>query len=171
MLDAIIESVKGQVINAVKDKTGLGPQEAEKTVPLAQDAISEGITSALAGGNLGGILDMVKGAGAGSSTGGGLLQNAVFQGIAGKFIHKLTGQLGLSEGMAQKVSGLVLPLVLSKLAGKTQEAGDTDAIDKGSLLDVLGLDPGDMLGNLAGNFLGGKKKDGGGGGGFGNLFN
>ena len=169
MLESIFDAVKGEIISTVQDKTGLGPQEAEKTVPLARDSVSEGITGALTGGNLGGLLDMVKGA-AGKKDNGGLLQNPVFQGIAAKFIHKLTGQLGLSEGVAQKVAGLVLPIVMSKLAGRTQAAGATEDIDKGSLFDVLGLDTGDILGNVAGSLLGGKGKNPKGGGGFGNLF-
>ncbi|WP_116106909.1 DUF937 domain-containing protein [Lewinella sp. IMCC34191] len=165
MLESIIDAVKSEVISTVKERTGLGPQEAEKTVPLAKDSISEGVTSALSGGNIGGILDMIKGAG-GTTNAGGLVENAVFQGIAAKFVHKLTGQLGLSEGVSQKVAGIVLPMILSKLAGKTREAGDTDDIDKGSLMDVLGMDAGAILGGL----LGGKDKKGGSGG-LGSLFN
>ena len=168
MLDSLLDAVKGEIISTVQEKTGLGKQEAEQTVPLARESVSEGITGALTGGNLGGLLDMVKGA-AGNSGGGGLLQNTVFQGIAAKFIHKLTGQLGLSESMAQKVAGLALPIIMSKLAGRTQAAGSTDDIDKGSLMDVLGLDAGGILGNVAGSLLGGKGQDKKGGG-FGDLF-
>ncbi len=159
MLESIIDAVKSEVISSVTEKTGLGAQEAEKTVPLAKDSLTEGITSAMSNGNLGGILDMIKGADGGAS-GGSLSQNGVFQGIAAKFIHKLTGQLGLSEGVSQKVAGIVLPMILGKLAGRTKSAGETDDIDKGSLLDVLGLDAGDVLGGL----LGGNKQQGGSGG-------
>ena len=166
MLESILDAVKGEIVSTVQNETGLGPREAEQTVPLARESVSEGITGALSGGNLGGILDMLKG----STGGGGLLQNAVFQGIAAKFIHKLTGQLGLSEGVAQKVANLALPIILGKLAGRTRAAGDTDEIDKGSLLDVLGLDAGDILGNVAGGLLGGKGQGTKGSGGFGNLF-
>ena len=163
MLESIIDTVKSEVIASVAKQTGLGPQEAEKTVPLAKDSITEGITGALTGGNLGGILDMLRGADAGSS-GGGLLQNAVFQKIAGQFVHKLTGQLGLSEEVSQKVAAIVLPIILGKIAGKTRQAGDTDDIDKGSLMDALGMNAGDVLGNLFGGNKGGKS------GGLGNLF-
>ena len=163
MLESIIDTVKSEVIASVAKQTGLGPQEAEQTVPLAKESITEGITGALTGGNLGGILDMLRGADS-ESSGGGLLQNAVFQTIAGQFVHKLTGQLGLSEGVSQKVATIVLPIILGKVAGKTREAGATDDIDKGSLMDVLGANAGDILGNL----FGGKK--GGSGGGLGNLF-
>lgn len=166
MLASILDAVKGEIVTTVERETGLGVREAEQTVPLARESVSEGLTGALRGGNLGGILDMLKGA----TADGGFLQNAVFQGIATKFIHKLTTQLGLSEGVAQKVATVALPLILSKLAGRTRAAGDTDEIDQGSLLDVLGLDPADILGNVAGSLLGGNRKGTTGGGGFGNLF-
>ena len=163
MLESIIDTVKSEVIASVTRQTGLEPQEAEQTVPLAKESVTEGLTGALTGGNLSGILDMLRGADK-EGTGGGLLQNPVFQTIAGKFVHKLTGQLGLPEGVAQKVATIALPIVLGKLAGKTRQTGDSDDIDKGSLLDVLGVNAGDVLGNL----FGGKK--GGTSGGFGNLF-
>ena len=163
MLESIIDTVKSEVIASVTKQTGLGPQEAEQTVPLAKESVTEGLTGALTGGNLSGILDMLRGADK-ESTGGGLLQNAVFQTIAGKFVHKLTAQLGLPEGVAQKVATIALPIVLGKLAGRTRQTGESDDIDKGSLLDVLGMDAGDVLGNLFGG-----KKDGKSGG-LGNLF-
>ncbi|CAH0999278.1 hypothetical protein LEM8419_00576 [Neolewinella maritima] len=171
MLDSLIDAAKGQLVATLTQKTGLQPAQAEQSVPLAKESITEGLTSAVSSGNIGSILDMVKGA-AGSSTGGGaaggLLQNAVYQSIAGNFISKLTGKLGIPASMAQTVSSYALPFIMSKLAGRAQEAGDTQEIDKGSLLSVLGLDAGGLLGK-AGDLLGGGKSDsdGGSGGGLG----
>ena len=168
MLESIIDAVKGQVVSSLTEQTGVGPKEAEQAVPLAKESITEGITSAISAGNIGGILDMVKSASSGSA-GGGLMENMVYRGIAGKLIAKLTSSLGLPQGMAQKVSTVALPIILSKLAGKTRQAGDTDEIDQGSLLDALGLDAGSLLSGLGG-LLGDKSKGGGGlAGGLGSL--
>ena len=163
MLDSLFDSVKGQLVSKLTEQTGLGAAQAEQAAPLAKESITEGITGAISGGNIGGILDMVKGA-TGSAT-GGVLQNAVYTTIAGNFVSKLTAKLGIPASMAQKVSSFALPFLLSKLGGKTQEAGDTDDIDEGSLLSTLGLDAGGVLGSL----LGGDKGDGKDGGGLGGM--
>ena len=122
-------------------------------------------TSAIAGGNVSGILDMLKGAvGGGSSAGGGLAgmaQNMVYKSIAGNFISKATSQLGLSEGVASSVSGLALPMIMEKIGGAAVAAGDTDEIDEGSVMSAMGLDAGGLMG---------KAKDLLGGSGLGNLF-
>lgn len=162
MLESILGAVKGQVTSALTEKTGLDAGQAEQTVPLAGDSISEGITGALSGGNIGGILDMVKSA-TGGSSGGGLAQNALYQGIAGNFIGKLTSKLGLGEGVASTVSSLALPMILNKLGGAAQAEGETDEIDQSSLLGALGMDAGGLLGK-AGDLLGGKSGGGGLGG-------
>ena len=171
MLDQLINNVKGQLIGKLTEQTGLGADQAEQAVPLAKASINEGLTSAVSSGNIGGILDMLRSASGGTEASGGtsgLLQNAVYQGIAGNFINKLTSKLGIPSSMAQTVSSYALPFIMSKLAGKTREAGDSNDIDKGSLLDALGLDAGGLLG-AAGGLLGGKDKneEGGSGGGLG----
>ena len=56
MLESIIDAVKGQVVSSLTEQTGVGPKEAEQAVPLAKESITEGITSAISAGNIGGIL-------------------------------------------------------------------------------------------------------------------
>ncbi len=163
MLDAIFNSVKGQVVSTIAEKTGLGAAQAEQTIPLAQSSVTEGLTSAVSGGNVDGILGMLRGA-TGGGGGGSLMQNALYQGIAGNFIGKLTGSLGLDSGIAGKISGIALPMIMSKIGGATQQAGDSDGIDASSLMGVLGMNAGGMLGG-ASKLLGGKGDDSDGGGG------
>lgn len=145
-------AVKGQVVSAIAEKTGLNVGQAEQTLPLAQESITEGITSAISGGNVDGILGMLTSAvgGTDSTGGGGLLQNMVYKGIAGNFISKVTGSLGLDEGIAGTLSSVALPMIMNKIGGATQAAGDTDGIDAGSMMSALGLDAGSLLGGLAG---------------------
>lgn len=172
MFDSILDAVKGQVISTIAEKTGIGADQAAQAVPLAGESITEGITGALTGGNVGGILDMLKGATGGG--GGGLLENVVYKGIAGNFISKATSSLGLSEGVAGTISSLALPMIMNKIGGAAQAEGDTDDIDEGSVMSALGLDAGSLLSGLTGGggvagalggLLGGNKdkKEGGGG--------
>ncbi|TXF87564.1 DUF937 domain-containing protein [Neolewinella aurantiaca] len=160
MLDSIMDAVKGQVVSAISEKTGLDMGQAEQTLPIAKESITEGIMGAVSGGNVDGILGMLSSAVGGSDTsdsaaGGGLLQNMVYKGIAGNFISNVTSKLGLSEGVAGTLSSVALPMIMNKIGGATQAAGDTDGIDAGSMMDALGLDAGSLLGNLTAGAEGG----------------
>lgn len=175
MLDSILGAVKGQVSSAIAEKTGLDLGQAEQAIPLAGESITEGITGALSGGNVDGILGMLKSA-TGGGDGGGLVQNMLYKGIAGNFINKATSALGINEGVASTISSLALPMIMNKIGSATQAHGDTDDIDQSSLMGALGLDAGSLLSGLAGGgaagdllgkaagMLGGdaKKEEGGG---------
>jgi len=149
MLDSIMDMAKGQLLSTITEKTGLDVGQAEQALPLAQESITEGITGAISGGNVDGILGMLTSA-VGGGGGGGLVENMVYKGIAGNFISKITSTLGVGEGMASTLSGVALPMIMSKIGGATQAAGDTDGIDQDSVMSALGLDAGSLLGGLAG---------------------
>ncbi|OAV44434.1 hypothetical protein A3850_007980 [Lewinella sp. 4G2] len=155
-------AVKGQIVSTISEKTGLDLGQAEQAIPLAQESVTEGLTSAVSGGNVDGILGMLTSAVGGG--GEGLLSNNVYKGIAGSFVSKLTSSLGLDSGIASTISSLALPMIMNKLGGATQAEGDSDGIDAGSLMSTLGLDAGSLLGN-AGKLLGGGGDSGGGIGG------
>lgn len=146
-----MDAVKGQVVSAIAEKTGLQLGQAEQAIPLAQESVTEGIMGAITGGNVDGILGMLSSAVGGGNAGGGLLQNMVYKGIAGNFISKITSSLGLSESVASTISSLALPMIMNKIGSATQAAGDTDGIDAGSMMSALGLDAGSLLGNLTGS--------------------
>ncbi|PHI19573.1 hypothetical protein CEQ90_11910 [Lewinellaceae bacterium SD302] len=160
MLDALLDGLKGQVTSTIAEKTGLDLGQAEKALPVAKDSIVDGVMGAVSGGNVGGVLDMLKGATGGGEGVSGLMQNMVYKSIAGNFINKATSALGIPESMATTVSSLALPMILNKIGGAAQEAGDTDEIDQGSVMSALGLDAGGLMG---------KAKDLLGGGGLGSL--
>lgn len=165
MLDSLMDGLKGQVIDTLKEKTGLDAGQAEQAVPLAKDSITEGLTSALSGGNISGILGMFSG----GDAGGGLMENMVYKGIAGNFINKITSALGIPESTAQTVSSFALPMIINKIKG--QASDDSGEVSQSGLMDTLGLDSGSLMDGLkgqAGDML--KDKLGGLGGGLGKMF-
>jgi len=74
----------------------------------------------------------------------------VYKGIAGNLVSKLTGSLGIDSGIAGTLSSVALPMIMNKIGGATQAAGDTDGIDAGSMMSALGIDSGSLLSGLAG---------------------
>lgn len=149
MLDAIMGAVKGQVVSAIAEKTGLASDQAEQALPLAQESITEGIMGAVSGGNVDGILGMLTSAVGGGGE-AGLSQNSIYQGIAGNFIGNITSKLGVSDGIAGTLSSVALPMIINKIGGATQAAGDSDGIDASSMMSALGMESGGILGSIAG---------------------
>ena len=99
MLDNILDGFKGQVVDTLKENTGLAASQAEQAMPLAKDSITSGLMGAVSGGNISGVLGMFSG-------GGDMMQNAVYSGIATNFISQLTAKLGIPDSMASTVSSV-----------------------------------------------------------------
>ena len=157
MLDSLISGLKDQAVGAIAGQTGIDAQQAQAALPLAQDSIKEGIMGAATSGNFGGITDMLKLAGGGGGGVAGLAKNAVYASIATKFLGKLTSSLGLGDGIAQKISGIALPMILGKLGSQVTKDGGS-AMDLGAITSMLGGGAAGAAGDVidkAGGMLGG----------------
>ena len=145
MLDKIMDMVGGDAISAMTEKAGISTDQAKGMLPLAGESLKEGLMSQVTGGNIDGLLGMFQ-----SVTGGGLENNGIFGSIKNMFMKKVMTSMGLPESVAGLVAGSGMGSIIGSLAGKMKEHGDTDDIDAGSLMGVLGGDSGGMLGNIAG---------------------
>lgn len=149
MLDQLIGGLKTQLLDGIQTKTGLGTEKAEATIPLAKESISEGLMGAVSQGNISDVVGMFSG-------GGNMIENTLYQSIGGSFISKMVSQLGLPEGIAQKVSSFALPMIM-KVIGK-KASNDKGEIDQSGLLNVLGGGEGGIKG-MAGDLLKNKAGD------------
>lgn len=153
MLDKIMDSIGGGVAEQIAGKAGISMDQAKGMLPFAQESLQEGLMEQVTGGNVSGLLGMFQGATGG---GGGLMSNGIFGGIKAMFMKKIMTNMGLPESVAGLAAGTGMSSMIGSLAGKMQEHGDTNDIDAGSLMGVLGVggDAGGMLGKAAG-MLGG----------------
>jgi hypothetical protein len=158
MLDKIMEQLGGGAAEQIAEKAGVSLDQAKGMLPFAQESLQDGLMSQVTGGNLSGLLAMFQGASAG---GGELMDNPIFASIKAMFLKKIMTNMGLPESVAGLAAGTGLSSLIGGLAGKMVSAGDTDDIDAGSLMSVLGVggDAGGMLGKAAG-MLGGLMGDG-----------
>lgn len=150
MIDKILEMVGGDAVKAMTSKAGISMDQAKEMLPLAGESLQEGLMSQVTGGNLDGVLGMFK-----SFDGGGLENNSLFGGIKNMFMKKIMTNMGLPDSIAGLVANSGLTNIIGSLTGMIKDDGDTNDIDAGSLMNVLGGDKG-MLGNIAGSLLGGK---------------
>jgi len=153
MLDKIMDSIGGGVAEQIAGKAGIPLDQATKMLPLAKESLTEGVMSQVTGGNVSGLLGMFKSATGG---GGGLMSNSIFGTIKGLFMKKMMTNMGVPESVAGLAAGTGMSSIVGSLAGKMVSHGDTDEVDAGSLMSVLGVggDSGGMLGKAAG-MLGG----------------
>ena len=171
MLDSLLDGIKGQVAGALAEKAGINLGQAEQAVPLAGESIKEGIMGAVTGGDTDGVMSMLSGlagggngggamgalaglAGGGGGGVGGMMKNMVFAGIAKNFVGKLTGQLGIPDGIANTVSSMALPMIMGKISGAANDASEGEGINAAGLMKVLG-GGGGALGALGGLMGGG----------------
>jgi hypothetical protein len=150
MIQETINSMKGELSGLLTQKTGLTADKAGPAVDLAKDNILSGLKQEAAGGNIGGLMSLLKG---GNTAGNPIVANIVNQ-YAGSLIAKL----GLPEGISKQVATFAVPFILSKLQSST--AGKSD----GDIAGMLGGDLGGGMGDLL------KKGLGGLGGGLGGMF-
>lgn len=141
MIQETINSMKGELTGLLTQKTGLTADKAGPAVDLAKDNILSGLQKEATGGNIGGLMSMLKG---GNTAGNPIVTNIVNQ-YAGSLISKL----GLPEAMSKQVATFAIPFILSKF--QSQTAGKSD----GDIASMLGGDLGGGMGDMLKKGLGG----------------
>ncbi len=129
MLDQLLDAAKGQVIGAITEKTGLGADQAESAFPLAKESITSGLTEAVSGGDISGIMGMFSG-------GGDMANNGVFSSISNNFVGSLVSKLGVPESMAGMVSSAALPMIMDKIKGSA--SNDSGEVTQDGIMGLLG---------------------------------
>ena len=167
MLDQLINSMGGDVINSITEKAGISTDQAQAVLPIAQETLQKGLMKEVTGGNIDGILGMFN-------SGSNLESNGLFGSLKGMFLQNIMTKMGLPESVAGMVAGTGLSSIVGGLAGKFGGAGNItqDSLlsnlgmgDIGGLMDagkgLLGGDAGgaadaakDALGGIAGNLFG-----------------
>lgn len=148
MIDKIISQGKELLSGQLKESVGFDDGQINKTLEVAGESTIDGLKEQVTGGNLSGVMDLFNGKSDTSTS------NPVVGGIANNFIGNLVSKLGISEGIASKVSDMIIPFIMSKFGSK--ETGE--AKEGSDLMDMLG--GGGIAGALGGLFGGGDKKDG-----------
>lgn len=160
MLDNLMDSIGGDVVKTLTEKTGISTEQANDVLPVAKDTLQSGLMEQVTSGNVGGILNMFN------SSGDGLMGNPIFKSIQHKFLGNLMSKVGLPEGLAGMVSGAGLSSIIGGLAGKM--GGGSGEVTQDSMMSSLGLGGGGGIEDMAKGML--KDKLGDKLGGIGKLF-
>lgn len=157
MLDTILSSAKGELLNQLGSQFNLNPDQANKTVDTAKKTVADGLMKEVTSGNVSGLLDIFNAKAPGATN------NPIVGGIVQQLVTNLVQKVGLNQQMASTVSNFVVPFILGKVAGSKQ--GGFSASD---LTGMLG--GGGGVADKIGSVLGGKEGLGGKLGGLGKMF-
>lgn len=130
MWQEIINKAKDNLTGEIRNKAGLNQEQADKSVEMAGDSTKEVLKEEAQQGNLQQIAGLFRGSNPASSG------NPLVQKISNNLLGKLTSQLGLSQGAAQKVESVALPYLLNLINQKT--GGSDSAPSPQSLMALLG---------------------------------
>jgi len=143
MLDSILNSAKGELLEQLGSKFNLNPDQAGKTVDAAKKSVADGLLGEVTSGNISGLVNLFNGK---SPVAG----NPIVSGIVQQLVTSLVQKVGLSQQVAGTVSNFVIPFIVSKIAGSKQGGFNAD-----ELTGMLGGGVGDKIKSALGGDIGG----------------
>ncbi|MCC9136835.1 DUF937 domain-containing protein [Pontibacter silvestris] len=144
MLENIINNFKGQLTGELQNKFNLQPDQANKSVDLAQQNLSGGMKNQASSGDFGGIMNVLKGNQ--SAT-----QSPAMNGMIGNYVNDLTTKLGLPPQVASQIGPFVMNFIMGKLSSKVTSEG----MGNSDIMGMLGGGLADKLPGGLGSKLGG----------------
>jgi len=146
MLENIINNMKTQLTGELQSKYNLEPDKANRSVDLAKDNLLNEVKHRAGSGDMGGLLDVLKGS-------KGLAESSAVNQVIRNYVGDLTRKLGIPDTMARQIGPFVITFVMNKLSGQVGAGGAGQGDLLGSLLggglgSSLGKGLGDKLGGL-----------------------
>jgi hypothetical protein len=169
MLKELFDLVKGHATETVVNNPDVPNEHNDEVVAEATNTVASGLRNVVAGGGIQSLLGLF---GSGGGDKKSLLSNPIVSMMMGHFAGKLMNKFGLNNNQANKVSGNLIPDVLSSLINKNSNPNGSGF----SLENILGSITGNKNGNadqssgggigdLLKQFTGSNQENGNGGGG------
>ncbi len=131
MLDQILNFVKDQMGDKVRDEHGLNDDQQKEVFNVAQSSVTDALKNQAMSGNLSGLLDMFNGKGdtnpSSNPVAGDMMQNV---------ISGLMDKLGIDESKAGGIANSIVPSIIERFS--SPETGT--ATDANDLVKKIGMD-------------------------------
>jgi len=148
MLDDVISNLKSQVGPELMSKFGLSQEQADKSVEVAGESVTESVGKEMSFGKSG-ILDSLF-----SSNDNGDDENAVQGEMEGGMIEKLASKVGISKETAASIKDKIMPMIMSAVSSKMGSGGIASLLGGGDKKDGDGKDDGGGLMDTVKGFFG-----------------
>ncbi len=144
MLDNILDLVKDQVVKSISGNVEIPADKQEQAVDTTASSIIDGFKSQITPGNMGEIMNLFGGGNSGAGSPG---NSTIAQGVQSTVVSALTSKVGLNQGLATTIAGIVVPAVMGMFSKKVNDDNE----------------PGFNIGSLIDTFTGGGNNSGGSG--------
>lgn len=141
MFENILNTVKNQIGQQLKDNIGLNDEQMSQTVDMAGESVQEVVQNEAASGNIDGLMHLF-----GSQEGYTSTTNPIVENMGNSFSSKMTKKLGVSDAVADLARNLIMPYILQTVSAKFSSSGTNDAsglmtmfqgAGKGAIFDSL----------------------------------
>ena len=120
MLSSIIDSLKGLVGPEIISKTGLSEDQLPQVMDVVADASKKVMGSQIASGNMSSLMNLF------SSDSNSESANGIQNDLTNQIVSGLAQKLGLNESIANAVSAIVVPKLISMITSKNSETPEDD---------------------------------------------
>lgn len=148
MLDNLLNLVKENAGNDIINNKAIPNELNEKAIQTTTDSIFESLQKQVSGGNISQITELLRGNNQSEST-------PIFDGINSDVVSNLTSKLGIDSNAAKALASSLIPMVMSKLANKTNDPSDSSFDLQGIIGSLSGKN--DLVGGIA-DVVGGSTK-------------
>lgn len=146
MLDNLLELVKQYAGDAIINNPAIPNERNDEAIETATSSIFDGLKNAASNGNITDVVGMFNG-------GSNVATSDITQNIQGNFISNLMQKFGLDANTASGIASSLIPIVLSKLVHKTNDANDNSFDLQSIISKVTGgnFDLQSIIGQFTGN--------------------
>lgn len=120
MLRELFDLVRENARETVIENPEVPNEQNDEVVAEATNTVASGMRNMVAGGGIQNLLSLFKG-GTGRK---GLLSNPIVSMMMGHFAGKLMNKFNMNNNQANRVSGGLIPNILSSLIGKTNDPNE-----------------------------------------------
>ena len=145
MFEQLLKLVQENAGEAIVKNPAIPNERNNEAIETAAGSIMNNLKGQVSSGGLDSILDMFKGGGQASSN---PMVNNLSSGVAGDLMKKF----GLDSGAAGNIVKQIVPVVMDKLKGKTNDPNDSSIDLEGVIGSLTGKGGGDILGKIKGLF-------------------
>ncbi len=143
MLDQIINSLKSEVGGEILSKTNLPSDKLDDVFSIVGKVAGEKVMGEMSGGGLSTVLNLF------SNQANSGAANQLQSSITNSVVSGIVSKLGLSQGVANTIAGIVIPALMNLITKKNSQTPDNDP---SPLNEIFG--GGGGLGGKVGKILG-----------------
>ncbi len=146
MLDQFLNTAAGELLGQLTSKTQLDESQARQSVDIARGVVTDQVRKEAMGGNLSGLLDLLKG----QQTAG---SSPILAQISSTLVNQLIGKLGLPDNVAKQISQVAIPFLMERISQQTPADLDQSQLGK-MLTDTMMRNLGAQFKKGMGGFFG-----------------